>query len=140
MSAEQNKALIRKGYEALFSGNLDVADDLIAADYVLHHGTGMEILGPEGLKNLMQSNLTAFPDAEWSIDDLIAEGDRVVTRFSMSGTHQAALRDIPPTGGPVSAWFIAIDRIAGGKIVESWQRYDTLGFMQQLGAIPSPDK
>ena len=136
MSATDNKALVRRGYGELFGGNLDIADEVIAADYVCHHGTGMEICGPEGIKELMRSNLNAFPDARWVIEDMVAEGDKVVTRFSMSGTHKGELRGIPPSGETVTAWFISIDRIAGGKLAESWQRYDTLSFMRQLGAVP----
>ena len=80
---------------------------------------------------------TTFPDIDVSVDDLIAEGDRVVIRWTGTGTHSGEFMGVPATGVKISVTGIAIDRIEGGKIVEHWEQFDTLGMMQQLGAIPS---
>jgi predicted ester cyclase len=136
MSAEQNKALVRRVYQELFAGNLAIADETVAPEYVCHHGTGIELHGPKGLKQLLAENLQAFSEFEVTIDDQVAEGDKVVTRFSLTGSHTGAFRGIPPSGNELDAWFIVIDQIVDGKVIESWQRYDTLRMMQQLGALP----
>lgn len=81
---------------------------------------------------------TAFPDLYGTIEDLIAEGDKVVTRITYRGTHQGEFMGIPPTGRPVTMTFTGINRIAGGKIAEGWVNFDALGMMQQLGVIPTP--
>ena len=81
--------------------------------------------------------LTAFPDLKGSIDDMIAEGDKVAVRFTIQGTHQGVFRDIAPTGKRITVSGLEIDRCAGGKFVETWLISDRLGMMQQLGAIPS---
>jgi predicted ester cyclase len=82
----------------------------------------------------------AFSDLHLTIDDIIVEGDKVAARFTFSGTHKGEFLGIPPTNKKVTIWGIWIDRIAGGKFVESWVRYDSLSFMQQLGAVPKPRK
>lgn len=136
MSAEENKALVRRFYEEFFNkGNLAVADELVVTDYVFHRATGPDINGPEGYKQLVSAVLNAFPDFHVTIEDIVAEGDKVVTRYTLSGTHKGEFRDIPPTGKKWTVWGICIECIVGGKIVETWERYDTLGFMQQLGVI-----
>ena len=136
MSTEQNKALVRRDYEELFKGNLDITDELIAADYVCHHGTGIEIRGPEGLKQLFRSNSIAFPDLQITIEDLIAEWDRVALRDTLSGTHQGELFGIPATGKHAVWSGVWIYRLAGGKIAEIWGQADAMSLMQQLGVTP----
>jgi steroid delta-isomerase-like uncharacterized protein len=80
----------------------------------------------------------AFPEIQMTVEDLIAEGDKVVTRWTARGTHQGELMGIPPSGNPVEVTGITIDRIEGGKVVETWANYDALGMMQQVGAVPEP--
>jgi steroid delta-isomerase-like uncharacterized protein len=139
MSAE-NKALSRRLLEEAFNaGRLDVTDELVANDYVGHDAAlPEEVRGPAGLKELIGGYRAAFPDIHLAIEDQIADGDRVVTRWSGKGTHQGELMGMPATGKQATVTGITIDRIAAGRIAESWTSWDTLGLMQQLGAIPAP--
>ena len=139
MSAE-NKALARRLLEEAFNaGRLDVAEELVASDFVGHDPSlPEEVRGPAGLKELIAGYRTAFPDIHVTIEDQIADGDRVVTRWSAKGTHQGELMGMPATGKQATVTGITIDRIADGRIAESWNNWDTLGMMQQLGAIPAP--
>ncbi|HEX6482685.1 MAG TPA: ester cyclase [Ktedonobacteraceae bacterium] len=137
MSAVDNKALARRAYDALNQGNLPVFTELIAPDFVLHNAS-MTIQGREAYNQFISMYLVAFPDAQFTIEDLIAEGDRVVTRQTFHGTHQGVLMGIPVTGKQVSGTGIVITRIANEKAVEQWANYDDLGLMQQLGVVPAP--
>ena len=96
--------------------------------------------GPEGAKETAKMYRNAFPDVQLSIEDQVAEGDKVVTRWIGSGTHQGEMMGIAPTGNQVRVDGMTISRIEDGKIVEEWEIYDALGMMQQLGAIPSPEE
>lgn len=141
MSTEENKALVRRWVEELFNeGNLEVADEIIAPDSVLHDPTLPDLPdGPEGHKRFVGLYRAAIPDAHVALEDeLLAEGDRVVSRWSAHGTHQGELMGIPPTGGRVTPTGITVWRIEGGKIAETWTNYDALGMMRQIGAIPEP--
>jgi steroid delta-isomerase-like uncharacterized protein len=140
MSTEQNKALVRQMVEEVFNrGNISLADKFLAPDFVER-----EELPPgiprdrEGVKQLTTMFRAAFPDFKATIDDIIAEGDKVVIRQTWSGTHKGEFMGIPPTGKSVSFGVIDIIRIAGGKFVEHWGQMDSMGLMQQLGAIPTP--
>jgi steroid delta-isomerase-like uncharacterized protein len=143
---EQNKAIVRRSLEELFThGDLGVADEVFAADYVGHDTELPQPLrGPEEVKRFVAMYRTAFPDLVVSVEDQIAEGDRVVTRFVARGTHRGPLMGIPPTGRKVTVPGISIDRIVDGKSAEAWINYDVMGMMQQLGVLtgptaPSPD-
>jgi steroid delta-isomerase-like uncharacterized protein len=140
MSVEQNKTMMRRYFdEAWNTGNLSVLDEMVAADYANHTPAVPGLPpGPEGLKPILAAFRAAFPDLRFSIEDMMAEADRVVTRWTLRGTHQGEFLGLPPTGKPVVATGIEIDRIVEGKIVEHWLRADDLGLMQQLGAIPGP--
>ena len=141
MSAEENKALARRVSEEIYSsgGNVDVADEIYAPDFVGHDPSSPEeIRGPEGVKQFASAFRSAFPDMQSTVEDQIAEGDKVVTRYTSSGTHQGELMGIPPTGNPVEMTGIYMSRISGGKLVEEWYNPDILGLMQQLGVIPPP--
>ena len=140
VSAEENKALARRWFEDLFNtGNLEVTDEIIAPDHVNHDPTLPDIpTGPEGQKQIVNLYRGAFTNAHISVEDQLAEGDRVVTRWTGSGTHQGELMGVAPTGNQVRITGITINRVSGGKIVESWSNYDALGMMQQIGAIPEP--
>ncbi len=138
MSTEENKALSRRLIEEVWNqGNLAVIDELTAPNYVDHDPTG-PIQGPEGMKQFVSMYLTAYPDTHFTIEDQIAEGDRVVTRWTARGTHKGPLMGIPPTGKQVTVAGISIDRVVNGKLVEDWSSYDALGMMQQLGVVPAP--
>ena len=143
MSTEENKAMQRRFMEAAFiQGNMDVVDELIAPDYVHHFpddpegGGGGGVRGPEGMKELIGSFRSAFPDIEFTIEEQVAEEDKVVMRLTARGTHEGELQGIPPTGRRVTVMGMVMSRSAGGKMVESWELYDNLGMMQQLGLAP----
>ena len=134
---EDNKAIARRALEEVWSqGKLDVIDEIFAADFVLHVAGSPDIHGPEGYKQFVADARSAFPDLQFTIEDQIAESDKVVTRYTFTGTHKGDFMGIPPTGVQVTVTGIDIDRIAGGKIVEEWTSYDALGMLQQLGVIP----
>jgi steroid delta-isomerase-like uncharacterized protein len=139
VSTEENKAISRRADEELFDrGNLDVADELFASDFVYHDpASGEDWHGPESVKQYATMMRAAFPDLHYIVEDQIAEGDKVVTRYTASGTHQGELMGIASTGNRVEITGISITRIEDGKIEEIWENYDTLGMMQQLGVIPS---
>jgi steroid delta-isomerase-like uncharacterized protein len=96
--------------------------------------------GREGVKQIITDMRASFPDLKVTQEDQIAEGDKVVTRWSASGTHKGDFQGIPPTGKLVEVMGIVIDRIAGGKIVDHWEQFDAMSMMIQLGAIPAPDQ
>ena len=139
MSTEQNKAIVRQMVEEIFNrGNMSRADEFLAPDFVER-----EELPPgiprdrEGVKQLTAMMRSAFPDFKATIDDIVAEGDKVVIRQTWSGTHKGEFMGVPPTGKSVSFGVIDILRIAGGKCVEHWGQMDNMGLMQQLGVIPA---
>lgn len=136
MSTEENKAIVRHIFEGLNKGNLAGVDELVATNYVYHQPSGEEIKGPEGLKLMVTMYRTAFPDFHFTIDDMIAEGDKVVCRFTGRGTHKGDLMGIAPTGKQVIITGILISRFAGGKEVEAWEIFDMLGMLQQMGVVP----
>jgi steroid delta-isomerase-like uncharacterized protein len=140
VSAEENKAVVRRELEEIFTqGNLDAAQDVYAPNYYSHQPAGGEdIRGLEAIKQFTAGVRQAFPDMQIAIEDQIAEGDKVVTRFTSRGTHQGELWGIPPTGKEVEVTSISMDRIEGGKIAEHWTNADQLSMMQQLGVIERP--
>ncbi len=139
MSTEQNKALLRQFMEEIFNrGNMSRADELLAPDFVEREELPPGIpRGREGVKQLTTMLRSAFPDFKVTIDDLIAEGDKVVVRSTWSGTHKGEFMGIPPTGKSVSFGVFDIVRITGGKVVEHWGQMDNMRMMQQLGVIPT---
>jgi steroid delta-isomerase-like uncharacterized protein len=140
MSAQENKALARRWVEGLFNeGDLDVADEILAPDFVLHAPFDPEGLrGSGAVKQFVSAYRNAFPDGYTTIEDQIAEGDEAVNRWTATGTHQGEFQGIAPTGNQVTFTGIDIIRVADGKIEEGWVELDGLGWMQQLGAIPEP--
>ena len=136
--SEENKALARRSIEDIFNtGNLDVADEVFAADYVDHDIPPGLPANLEGFKQLVSMYRAAFPDLHITIEDVIAEGDKVVLRWVAKGTHQGDLMGIPPTNKQATVTGIDINRVAGGKIAEHWGNFDQMGMMQQLGLIPT---
>jgi steroid delta-isomerase-like uncharacterized protein len=138
MMSEENKEKVRRFLEEAFNeGNLGVADEIFASDYILHDpAIPEEISGPEGVKGFVQMYRSAFPDTHITVEDQLAEGDEVVTRWTGRGTHQGELFGIPASGNRVEVSGITISRFEGGKIAEDWTNSDTLSMMQQIGAIP----
>ena len=136
-NTEENKAIARREIEEIWNqGQLDVIDEIFAADFVFHVLGNPDIQGPEGYKQFVTMYRTAFPDLQFTIKDQIAEEDKVVIRWSTTGTHKGELMGIPPTGLPAPTPGITIGRYTGGKYVEAWACWDALGMLQQLGVIP----
>jgi steroid delta-isomerase-like uncharacterized protein len=140
VSAEGNKALVRRFVEEFWNkGNTAAADELMASDAVIHVPTG-DVLDPEELKVFVGKWRESFPDWHSTFEELVAEGDRVAERWTGRGTHLGELQGIPPTGKRVEGPGTVFYRIVGGKIVEFRGQFDMLGLMQQLGVIPSPQQ
>ena len=136
--SEVNKAAAREIIAMFSSGDVSGAEALIARDAVDHQGMpGIDTSGVEGIKRLIALFHVAFPDLHVHIEDIIAEGDRVVMRMEMHGTHQGELMGIPPTGKQISVESIDIMRFENGKAVEHWGVSDNLTMMQQLGVVPA---
>jgi steroid delta-isomerase-like uncharacterized protein len=142
MSAEARKALERRLIEEVWNkGNLDFAEECFTPDYVNHDPSSPEgIRGPEGFKQNVAAIRAAFPDFRMEIVDQVAEGEKVVTRYVITGTQKSELAGIPPSGRRIEVAGMGIDYFRGDKICESWEYYDMLGMMQQLGAIPYPEE
>jgi steroid delta-isomerase-like uncharacterized protein len=139
MSSEENKAVVQRAVEAFNQGDQDAVDELFAANYVDHDPSRAGLpSGPEGVKQAWGAFRAAFPDLQGTIEDMITEGDKVVVRGTISGTHQGDLMGIPPTGRRVTVTLIDVNRIEGGKLVERWGVSDMLGMMQQLGVMEQP--
>ncbi len=138
MSTEANKAFVRRFYEDIFNQrNLALVDELCTTNHVFHNPP-TTLHGREEFKQLLSLYITAFPDARFTVEDSIAEGDRVASRYTFRGTHQGKLMGIAPTGKQVTVTGIIINRIAGGQSAEGWLNFDALGMLQQLGVVPPP--
>jgi steroid delta-isomerase-like uncharacterized protein len=140
--SEENKKLERRAIEEVWNqGNYAVVDEIVASDYLGHSSNpATETHGREGVKQFYMALHSAFPDIHFAIEDQVAEGDKVVTRWTARATHNGEYQGIPPTGNRGELTGITIERIAGGKIVECWSNYDELGLLQQLGVIPSSEQ
>lgn len=134
---EENKVLVRRWMEEPFNENWATLDELLSPDYVWHQAGRSEPLRREEAENFMRAFVDAFPDNSITIEDMIAEGDKVVTRYTVSGTHKGDFMGIPATGKEITFTAICISQVSDDRIIEEWDEGDVLGFMQQLGAIPS---
>ena len=135
-----NKELVRRSNDEIWGdGNLALIDDYVADDYVEHNTAYPDpIQGPEGYKENVRMVRAAFPDMDVTTEDLIAEGDKVVARYTITGTHEGAFMGMEPTGETVAVEGISIGRLEDGQVVEGWSNIDVLGMLQQLGAIDPP--
>ena len=137
MSTEENKAKQRRVWEEIFNkGDLSLVPELFDTNYVYHGPMGMESKGPDGFKQVVTMFRTAFPDLHITVDDMVAEGDKVVSRWTFRGTHKGEFMGIAPTGKQVTGPGILITHFVGGKEVEAWGSSDMLGMMQQMGVVP----
>ena len=139
MSVDENKAVVRREFEEIFNheGNLDAAEEIYAPNYVGHEPAFGDIQGVESAKQFAARYREAFPDLQSTIEDQVAEGDKVVTRFTSRGTHQGEPEDFgAPTGNRIEVTGITFEQFADGKIVEDWTNFDALGLLQQLGLVP----
>jgi steroid delta-isomerase-like uncharacterized protein len=138
-TTEENKAQFRRTYEELFNkGNLVVADELIALDFLNHEAPPGRDRGPESMREAITMLRTAFPDLHFTIEELVAEGDTVVGRVTMNGTHQGPFQGMPPTGRSFQQEQVHFVCFREGKGIEHWAVRDDLGMMRQLGVIPAP--
>ena len=137
MSAEDNKRLVCRFYEAIDKGNIEAMDELVAEDYLDHNPPPFPGLGKgrEGLKQAFKIFREATPGRH-HIEDQIAEGDRVVTRLTSYGKHEGDLPGAPRTGNDLKMTSITIHRIADGKLAEKWAEKDVMGFLKQIGLMP----
>ena len=140
MSTDENKALVRRWFAETDRGNDAIIDELCAPEYV-DHSPPLPGMG-DGSAAVRQANAVlraAFPDTVHTVDDQIAEGDKVVTRLRGRATFTGECLGIQPNGKVVEITGISIHRIANGKLVEHWANFDSLSFMQQLGVVPMPE-
>lgn len=137
-TTDENKKLYRRLVEEAFNqDDLDAVDEVVDGDIVVHAAGQPEPLrGPEGVKEFLGMYRTAFPDGHIGIEEILAEGDIVVARWTGTGTHDGDLMGIAPTGAEVTVMGMEMYRVSDGKLVEGWELFDTLGMLQQLGAIP----
>jgi steroid delta-isomerase-like uncharacterized protein len=137
MGVEDNKALVRRCIEEPFNQRrTETIDELVSSDYVSHDPANPGIRGPQGFRQLVNMYLTAFPDSHFTIEDQVAEGDKVVTRWTARGTHRGTLQGIAPTNKTVNVTGITFSRVANGKLAEDYANWDTIGLFQQLGVVP----
>lgn len=137
--SETNKQIDRRFYEQAWNGGeFDLVDEVIASDYVCYESLYDVIAGREGMKQNIAILRRAFPDIHFSIEDQIAEGDRVVTRWTAQGTQDGPFEGIQPTGKQVTVTGISINRMAGGLFVEGWMIFDRLSLLLQLGTEAMP--
>ena len=139
MSADANKALVRRFYAEIDKGSLEAMDELVAEDYIDHNPPPFPGLRPgrEGLKQAFKIFWEATPGYH-RIEDQIAEGDRVVTRMTSIGKHTGDLPGAPRTGNDLKMTSITIHRIANGQLAEKWSEKDVMGFLQQIGVLHPP--
>ena len=139
MSPEDNKTIIRTYVETIWNRQqIDRADELVAPDFLDHAALPGQTPGLAGAKQKWAMYQTGIPDLHVTIDDLVAEGDKVAARRSYEGTHRGELLGIPASGKRVQIGGISIFRVAEGKITEHWEQIDGLALMQQLGVFPAP--
>ena len=139
MFTEENKAVVRRLLDVWEQGNIDLIDELVAPDYVNHNpATPEQPTGPEGLKGAVTMFRSAIPDLKMVVEDMIAEGDKVVLRYTLEGTNEGELFGIPSTGQQLSIKSITVERVSDGRIRDHWRVTDTLDMMQQLGVVPEP--
>lgn len=139
MSESQNIAILQRFIEEVINqGHLEAADEIVHEDFVELDPLPGQSQGREGLKQVIARIRTAFPDIHWTIDEVVASGDKVVSRFTWTGTHKDSFLDIPATNRSVTVHGVVIDRLSKGKMADSRILMDTMGLMQQLGVVGAP--
>jgi steroid delta-isomerase-like uncharacterized protein len=139
MSTEENKALARRSWEIVNQRNPDLIEELYPPDFVWHE-PDRDIQGYEQAKQFVSTFFKALPDITITVEDVIAEGEKVVSRYTFRGTHQGETEEFgPPTGKQMELKGITIHRFEDGKIVEEWEAYDNLSVLQQLGLVPEQE-
>ena len=132
-----NKALVRRYIEEVLNkGNAPLNDELIASGFIGHDPTGTDIRGPEGVKQRNAMYRSAFPDLQYTVEEVIAENDTVVWRWTAHATHMGEIMGIAPTRKQATTTGTMTCHIANGKLQEAWINWDALGLLQQLGVVP----
>jgi steroid delta-isomerase-like uncharacterized protein len=139
MSANENRAVVRRWVEEGWNAhNLAPIDELYTPDVVQHDPSSpLQVTSAEEMKQYIGAFLTAFPDIHFTTEDLLAEGDKVLWRFTSRATHTAPLMGIPPTGRSTTVTGMVLFRVSGGRIAEVWVNFDALGMLQAIGVIPA---
>jgi steroid delta-isomerase-like uncharacterized protein len=138
--SESNKQVSRRFTELFGTDDLSLADDVLSADVVFHGAVpDGDLRGREAVKGFVAAYRAAFPDAVSTVEDQVAEGDTVATRWRARGTHDGPLGDLPATGREFAIDGVTIERLEGGRIAEVWVARDELGLMRQLGVLPQPE-
>lgn len=137
MSPEENKAIVRRYLETAWNKkDPTIVDELVSPDFVQHAANVPP--GRDGIKRFFEGLYSGFPDASFTLDNIMAEGNQVATRFTVRGTHQGLFLGIPATGKPMTLTGMALLELRDGKIVANWNELDMLGALRQLGVLPKP--
>jgi steroid delta-isomerase-like uncharacterized protein len=141
MSVEENKTTMRQYLGVFEEGNIDLLDEMLAPDYVNHTPATPDLpTGPEGVEGVVSMFRGGMPDLRVVVEDMIAEGDKVATRYTLEGTHEGELFGVLSTGRRLSIKSITVERVSDGKIREHWRVTDSLDMMQQVGVVPEPGR
>jgi steroid delta-isomerase-like uncharacterized protein len=139
MTAETNKIVMHRFLEFINTASEMLARELISPDAVFHvPGRPEPMRGPAGYLAIIGMMRGGFPDIQWTVEEMLAEGDKVAARFTMRGTHQGTFFGVPPTGKTIAVQAINIYRLSDGQLVEEHGQPDMLGLLQQIGAVPAP--
>jgi steroid delta-isomerase-like uncharacterized protein len=139
MTIEENKQFMGHFIEEVINQkNLEAIDEMVAENFVEEIPFPGQGPGREGLKTAVTALMTGFPDLHWVVDEQVAEGETVVTRFTMTGTHQGEFMGIPATGKSINVWGVVIDVVTNGQFARSRLIMDSVGLLVQLGVIPGP--
>jgi steroid delta-isomerase-like uncharacterized protein len=136
MSADEHKAVINRWVQAWNDHDVDAAIELLAEEYVRHDANLPEVVGPQAERQFISAVLAGFPDLHLRVEQLLADGSMVATRYTARGTHRGEFLGIPATDRQVTFHMMETYRLADGKLAEQWVVMDTLGLLQQLGAAP----
>jgi steroid delta-isomerase-like uncharacterized protein len=138
MTTEANKAVMQRFTEFINTASEKLATELVSPNAIFHvPGRPEPMRGPAGYLAIIGMMRSGFPDIQWTLEDTVAEADKVAARFTMRGTHQGAFFGVPPTGKKIEVQAMNFYRFSSGQIVEEYGQPDLLGLMQQIGAIPS---
>ena len=139
MSSQHKEVSNQLTYEVWNSGNIDLIDEILSDDFVFHRAPPGLSNDRDGFKQFVAMYRNAFPDVQFEVQSILAEGDTVMSRWKASGTHTGEMMGIPPTGKKVTVTGMTENRIEAGKITTQWNEFDDLGMLQQVGAMPSPE-
>jgi predicted ester cyclase/heme-degrading monooxygenase HmoA len=137
---EQNKAIVRRMLDSIRSGDVAVVDEIISPNWVNHDPSLPPFRGREGARQLINLFSSAFSDLHFDIEDMVVEGDKIACRFRFGGINTGSFQGMPPTGKKAEVTATGIFRIVDGKLADNWVNLDALSLLQQLGAVPTPDR